>query len=448
MINPPTAPKYKESSKTKKWVIGCFLVCPLLCCGGTALYARKWVDIFDNSADLDRLVVEAKKQGFPMESKDLVASNIVLDSENSYPEVAKLMQQVPKLSAITKTIADFKPTRGGTVPDSTERFIERSRAIAKFSKFDAHKDYDLGFYVLYPEYTYLKQAARALAMQAEQDAANGKATAAIEGLAQIRRIGDQLIGEKVIIGGLVNIAIDSIYLRTAGHIIQWLEKDTDAMSRVKKSLESKIVQTDIRKVLKGEFFFSVTFARNYKLFGGSKALKDDNFMPNLDPKSLRRSGMPSGILERGMLASYISIMLKTKGIFESEPNSAKAAIQVDKMMAALPQTVSNAYPIIAMPEWTRAGAAWLMPNIKRQMLIQAIEVLKKRQGSEFPGSIADIPDPISGGTVNYKRTAGGFMIYSSGPNGKDDGGPKNKTDRQKSDDFGFEYPFVQSQAKE
>ena len=447
MIDPPTAPKYKDSSKTKKWVIGCFLIAPLLLCGGGALYARKWVDSVDNSTNLDSLVAQAKKQGFPFESNDLVGSTTVPDSENSYLEIKKLMKDFPNLGKLNKATADFKIVRGGRIPSELLGSIARSRAIGKFTKFDAHKDYDLGLNVSYSEYLYLKQVARTLKMQALQQAANGDVSSALETLSLIRNTGIQLTQDRVLIGGLVNIAINMIYLKTASEMISWLERDRDGIAKIKRALDVPLNSTDFKTVLMGEFFLGVTFARNYKLFGGIKAIANEKYLV-VDPKKVKRIGLPDQMLERGMLAAMIENMLKVQSIVDSEPNLAIAGRKAEAHTDAMPMTVSNAFPKTVLPIWGQAGEAWLKPNLERLMLLQAIEVLKKRQGSQFPGTIADIPDPISGGTVNYKRTAGGFMIYSLGPNGKDDKGPKNKTDRQKSDDFGFEYPFVQSQAKE
>ena len=440
MMNPPPARQYKDSSNARKWVIGFFLVAPILCCGGGVLYARKWVDTVDNSANLDNLVAEAKKQGFPFEAKELVGTTLVPDSENSYPQVVKLMKEFPSLGKITKATADFKVKKGGKLPTETLNFVARSRDIGRFTKFDSRKDYDLGIYVLFPEFTYIRQMARALKMQAEQQAANGDVAGAIETMSLIRNLGNQLTNERVMIGAFVNIAISQIYVKTAAQVIGWHERDRNALAQVKKALEVPLESTDFKTVLKGEFFFGLTLARNYKAFGGIKAIANEQF-PEIDPKKINRSGLPDRMIERGMLASTIDYMLKVKGFVDSEPNLAIAANKAEAYSDAMPMTVSNAFPKAVFPIWGQAGEAWLKPNLERLMLLQAIDLMGRRQGGEYPGSIADIPDPIAGGTVHYKRTAGGFMIYSLGRNKKDDGGPKNKTDRKESDDFGFEFPI-------
>jgi hypothetical protein len=37
----------------------------------------------------------------------------------------------------------------------------------------------------------------------------------------------------------------------------------------------------------------------------------------------------------------------------------------------------------------------------------------------------DVPDPFTGRTMQYRRTATGFRIFSVGPNGVDDGGKED-----------------------
>jgi hypothetical protein len=104
--------------------------------------------------------------------------------------------------------------------------------------------------------------------------------------------------------------------------------------------------------------------------------------------------------------------------------------------------------MVDLTVWGGPGSAIERPNIQRQILRQSIDLIAHSKGinvpeSDFPGTIPDIPDPISGGMVMYKRTGSGFMIYSLGKNKKDDGGPKNNVDRKESDDFGFEFSSLQ-----
>ena len=442
MMSVPPSAKPKGSTKLRNWVVGCFVVCPLVCCGGVALFSRKWVDTLDYSADLDNQLAEAKKHGLPMESKELTVGMTVSAADNSYPELAKLMKEYPKIEDMRSEINKYEPSRTEAIPSNIRKYIQRARTIGKFKSLDVKRDYDLGPYVLFPELAHMKLLAQALGIQAQQDAANHRADAAIEDLRLIRGIAHQLIHEKILIGGLVNLGINATYYRTAATCAGWLESDREAIAKLWSLIAEENPATDPYGCFLGEFFIGVTYARNFQLFGGLKGMRGD-YLPDIDPKQVQHAGLPTDMMPRGMLGSFIKHELKLQEIVQSNKNMAVAAKKIDAYMVSVPMTISNTYILVLTPVWSQAGLAWEKHKLSRVMLLKCIDLIEHKKNGEFPGEIEDIPDTVAGnGTLNYHRTAGGFVIYSSGLNGKDDGGPKNKTDRRKSDDFGFEYPFV------
>ena len=72
----------------------------------------------------------------------------------------------------------------------------------------------------------------------------------------------------------------------------------------------------------------------------------------------------------------------------------------------------------------------------------ALKLTKAKEG-QYPASLESLPsaimpkpltDPFTGKPLIYKRKGEGFIIYSVGPNGKDDGGTPRGTRRRKGDD--------------
>jgi hypothetical protein len=443
MINPPSPPA-KESSRLRRWIIGSCIAAPLVCCGGPILFSRKWIDSVDNSVDLDRLVSKAREHHLPFETKEFIDPKAVPDAENSFPLVEKLMKDVPNPAKVRKAIADYKPKKGGHIPKETVSFLQTSREVAKFTRYDAHKDFDLGINILFPEFSYFREMAHALGMQAEQNAADGNIDAAIQDLGLIRNLATQLTHEKTIIGCLVNLNINLTYHRSVGRMIKLCQHDKPALGRIRKTLDAKPPLTNFSGVIQGEFYYGVTFLRNSELFGGMKAMADDSVYKEIDATKLKRSGLPDGVLQRGSLASFITHMLKIQSIFASNSNMAEASRKAEEYADSIPTTMSNVYSMVDLSVWGGPGPAIERPNLQRQILQQSIDLIAHWKGidspeNDFPGTIPDIPDPISGGTVMYKRTGNGFIIYSFGKNRKDDGGPKNTIDRKESDDFGFEF---------
>ena len=439
MISPPKAPKYKNPATTKKWLLGCFLIGPLVCCGGPALFARKWVDTFDYSADLDTQIAAAKKAGMPFVRQDLKRSPALAENENSFSLALRVLKDFPEATELTsKARQDEEP-----IPEKLKSLISRSQAIARRKGFDGNKDMDKGFLELYPEYLPLKSCARALAIQATHEAALGHADSAIENLRLGRALALQLDDQQILIGVLVRISMMQVYYRAVSKVIGHFENNHDVLERLRTLLKEPVHEVDRTLFLKGEYYYALSFTRNFKAFGGLKALSGGKDLPTaVNERRLRRTGLPDGALERGMLGSFIKHYLEIYTIYNQEPNIAKAGKKADLYATKVPMTTSNSLLIAMLPVLAPAGVAWEKQKLCPPILIASIDLIEHRKGGEFPGEIPDIADPLAGGTLNYHRTGGGFIIYSSGENGKDDGGPKNYTDRKSSDDFGFEYPFL------
>ena len=92
--------------------------------------------------------------------------------------------------------------------------------------------------------------------------------------------------------------------------------------------------------------------------------------------------------------------------------------------------------------WTGRLVAMLLPNMRAalirftkdnargQMVLIALDVAAHRKaGGTYPASLSDLPsadalprDPFSGEPFNYRREPKGFVLWSVGPDGDDDGG--------------------------
>jgi hypothetical protein len=423
-------------SSRNKWLARSLAFCFILGIGGGILLARQKSD----SVKLELLVVEAKKHGLPMEAKELADLDPVPNAENSYELVLKLMKDFPNLSPINEDVTNFNVSNAKPKSPLTANFITRCKEIAKFKRFDAHKDYDLGVSLLYPEYSYFRRAGTVLAMQAELDTEHGNIKGAIQNLNDVRALTNQMSREKVLIGGLVNLSMQVTYFRSVGNIVNRVGTNPVALRELRQNLDIRLEEPSVGTMLKGEFFYGVTFCRNFELFGGQKALKEEGYDPGeVDPKKLVRTGLPKAAEPRGLLASYIANTLHVQQIFETESNKVVAASKADAYIDSLPKKDSNSFTRLISPIWGGTGFGLEMPKLRRVILLKSIDLLLDHQGKEFPKTIPDIPDPIVGGSVTYMRTAKGFMLYSFGKNKKDEGGPRNKTVRMESDDFGFEY---------
>ena len=453
MVTPPPRPNiqpspqpHKDSRGLRRWVIGCFVFVPIFCCGGSALFARKWIDIFDYSADLDHQVAEAKKHGLPMESSEMALKPAVKDEDNGFLVLKKVMTKYPDDTKVRQADSKFLPGPGKRTPEILRNMADETMPIAEKAGYDAHHDFDNGPFELYPEYSFLKNGVRSLSKVAIQDAFDGNFKDAVRRTAAIQWITSLITHERQLIGCLVCISLNSILTRTATRVADKAASDPEVISQLKAILEKPNFSPNIHEAFLGEFFNGVTVTRNFRALGGIKALSQSESESNpVSLKNLRKSGLPNDQIARGMLGSWIDKMIHAKDILDREPSVMKSTKEIDTFMTKVPMTMSNSLPLILIPVWKQAGEAFERNILGHKLAIQAIDLIVAAKHHALPREIKELPDPFSDSYVIYSRTANGFLLYSVGPNGKDDGGPRNKTSRKNSDDYGYDYPFVTSQ---
>lgn len=427
----------EKPKKLRRIVIASFVAIPLLCCGGTALFARRWIDVFDYSADLDRLVAEAKKQGLPFVASDLRVAHKSPEG-NAKPAIEKAMRESKLSAAARKLLTDYRPVAGAQFPAELANFAKAGRQIAQFEYFDSEKDRDLGVYIRYPEYSLLKDASKALALEAEQFAFDGKIDEAIANLSAIRNFGAQIRQDKHMIGGMVYLALNQIFIRGCLRTGEALKGHPGKIKRIRNFLAQELPSCSFRDCFAGEYYNGITLARNYDELGGVRGLSSEEPI-TIDSDRLIREGLPKGVVQRGMLAAYIRHSLEILKYFDSEKNLHLASKKADEYMAKQEMTVSNSLPLILLPVLNQTGTAWEKQPLTQKIAVVSLDILAS---ANKPASIPPIEDTIGGGQVLYRTTEKGFLVYSKGKNGKDNGGPKNKTDRRNSDDIGFEFPLL------
>jgi len=69
--------------------------------------------------------------------------------------------------------------------------------------------------------------------------------------------------------------------------------------------------------------------------------------------------------------------------------------------------------------------------------------LPERLNELTPILLAEVPeDPFTGAELKYRRTEKGYLIYSVGPDRKDDGGLEQSERKRSSDGRSYDLPFI------
>ncbi len=97
-----------------------------------------------------------------------------------------------------------------------------------------------------------------------------------------------------------------------------------------------------------------------------------------------------------------------------------------------------------VPSYAGLGWAGVRTLARSRMLVQYAEIFAYyREHRHFPSSLESLKtkglvDPYTSKPFLYRLNPGGFVLYSPGKNGRDDGG---RVSSAAYDDVGFEYPF-------
>ncbi len=433
----PTPPKSPDSAKLRRWIIASFLLLPLFCCLGTGLVARRYVDVFDASADLDHQVAEAKKRGFPMTAQELEPEE-VSQKDNAYPVVMRLMAKYPTKMNMAKAARDYKPGRGKKLPSDFSGLYKDLQELAPRSAYVRHRDFDLMWLDDYADLKFLRGVNSMLAVDAEQRMIDGNFNESLQELRLIRHIAELCCQEPTIMGVLTSLSLDGSLVRASLRTYSYGGETRQAYAAIRHLLEEPVKRPNFLKCYQGEIYMAVSRGRNRT---PAPATADGPAKsPPVDPKTIRRSGLPSDLLARAELSTSLKNAVATYDSFRSSPNLHVGALKAQVYLSKLPNSLTYQLTAPNEDDFTTVASRFECSLHSHELAIAAMSIAESHMNGTIIGEAESVKDP-TGTEVKFVKTKDGFMLYFLGPNGKDDGGPKFKDVRKKSDDFGYIYPF-------
>ena len=293
--------------------------------------------------------------------------------------------------------------------------------------------------MLLPEVQHLRQAARLLTLAARRAAADGDGEQALADVVRIHRLGMHAAGEPILVSGLVGQAIDALALGALADVLPRLEK-SDLPLLEKYSLRD-FVATPItyQRAFLGEEAFGLAMLGD--LADGSKGMTTIALATAAGEPTGFFFDSPFSLLYRCFMlpadiASYRDIMRRYQDIAGKMllPKSQPYPVVV-KETAEIEETLKS----------RRAGvfASLLAPALSGVLKSQAraaamhdvagllVAATRARLAgtslaeSLVPEAVPTLPgDPFTADKpLVAKRTDSGWVVYSVGPDGEDDGGP-------------------------
>ncbi len=300
------------------------------------------------------------------------------------------------------------------------------------------------FNMLLPHLSPVKGAAQKLALAAQLAAEQGKpdeATAAIE---DVFHVGRTLEPEPLFISALVRNAGVAIGASSAERVINRVELTDEQVARIQSVIASALATNSLVRGLVGEMAF----------------LLDGVFLASMSP--------PSGAIVQPSPGEKFGYAIYTASGLKGADESAYVDAMIRLQEAAsedFPRrltTVSNivyevsggtnGWPFVKMI--TRMTIPSVARGIEREARMiaallcaqaaLAVERFRMAHGGTLPASLAELvpqylaavpSDPYDGKPLRFKPLVKGFVVYSLGEDGDDDGGRPFKRGQKTSGDY-------------
>ena len=298
-------------------------------------------------------------------------------------------------------------------------------AARKRPKVDFRRDWDLGPYVLFPEYAKMKALTKAASLAAIRAAQKGDDAAAIRSLDAARQLAVWSGQEPTLISLLVRLASEAIALNGAERCLVAAEGHPERVARYARWLAAAPRPPDFGYALRGEAWLGVVTSRNLDLFGGMESLSGTGKMPKVDPSRLKRDGLPDDRRERGFMTRHLQVWTEA---FRDTDGFRQSPREVSRHLDAISERIEKERGLsyilerILFPVFSQAGEAVTTLNARRAVQAGFAEALTTHALTHrWPARVSAI-DPFTLKPLHVRTDGKGVRVWSVGRDLKDDGG--------------------------
>ena len=404
----------------------------LLVCGGGSFIILQFVDFPQAANRLPQVEKRAVAAGVPMTAQELLGPLPMDDGSLANAAMANdhLKSSISQdLKAAESSNPDWKQAQK-TLSDYGKD-LNFAKALSDLPVTTLDLDYDLGADALFPHFAQLKYKSRLLCLAALVHAHQGKFEESAHELARVRKIGTMAARVPNLIGLLVRLSIDAILYDAAQNCVALAVNSPSGLAEFQSCDLVGDLPYDIDLSFRGEAFCAVTTCRNFKKLGnpGGVTSPSPTYVPP-DPKSLKRSGMPTGTLARAYMARSLEYWAL---VFEERKKHPGDLLANGRFMdrlrddmdsrKGLSYWVANAF----LPSGVQTAKSVLGGQARQRTYAALIKVLEFRQKSKrFPKTLDEagvtLKDPFDGSPLRYSVKDGQARVWSLGADGVDNGG--------------------------
>ena len=320
--------------------------------------------------------------------------------------------------------------------ERNEPALAKAREAAARPRCRFDLEWDKGFAMEFPQIWGLQSLARALEARAVLQTRAGHIDEAIATCAEMVRLAEIALQDPIMIYMLVRAGLVDLALRTAQEVLARGPAATGALENLLARLEALPRDDELRRMFVGER------AYGYSAFDAIRVdpSKIDQWLPfdgdfGLGRRILFRL-LPDTMMDLDS-ARYLALMRRAIELAQRPYREARAdwsALSTDlsdrPWYAVLSTEASAVFPTVAAV-WSRNQARLDLARLGLHLELYA------RTHGTLPATFADLPvflpadDPFRDAPYVMETTGdGGFLVYSVGPDGKDDAGtPLDDDDR-------------------
>jgi len=413
-----------------------------------------------SSAKLRKAYAALEKEGRPMKQADIIPPDVP-DAENAallYESAILLLKAQPapdgnllehlgglcnefikesiepdKLAELRQLIEQDTVTQAlSIIEDGTRR---------RSCRFE--HDYNAGFNMLMPNLSSMRNIIRIIGVKSCLQAEAGRSDDAWQ-LAQTQlRFADAMRNEPILISFLVRLASINTSCQTIHKICQVAPPDAEQYNIIENLLLDYEDRTQLVLVINGERLLGGEWAFNLLRNGSAKDLPVSTGTESELTQMLMSLYSALKPLSLADQAAYMRIMAEYTR-FVQQPYSPNDTRNIDRkveqmqgrlhivtsmLVPAIGHVKERYWEIIAQMRITRAGLALLQERKAQDVFPQTLEKLQ----------LENLDDPFSTETLRYKSQGQGFILYSIGPDEKDNAGSPRQKKQKKDWDIVWSY---------
>lgn len=405
----------------------------LICCIGVT--TPLWIMI-NGKDNLQGAVQDYRKVGLPW-TRDEVQPKVNLpESENAAPIISTAeidvngTERSAEIANGWRYAVDRNDAAVQAILTKYAHTLDLAKLAAGKRFADFHKDWDFGPDVTFTELSATKSLVRLLTLRALYAAQHGNFSSCMADLGDGWRLATLVGKEPTVISLLVEIAAWAIIDDAVQHVTFELRNNQSGLSALKSEVAKMTGEPDFGLAIRGEAYMGLAILRNGSVFRNRVLRPNEESPPPVDPRSLQRTGNPSGIIERVLGGKLLRTYIEEDEIGKKDRGN---LVQLDKDLAALDQeleadhSINGLYRQVLAPVFSATGSAILRAKATRMLTAALVDaVLAKARTGAYPKSVNDLPgdwtDPFGGNPLHMKQVGSQIRIYSVGPDLVDNGG--------------------------